>query len=207
MAYTLELGPAIALLRSAKYRSLSRNRQGILAALQASHFVSGEGCRHLIFLRRLLKKGLRKRRRKTSAGIPVITGGDETRALLVALTMLGRLYDKLESVVHDVEAIGERRMALMVVSYKSEGVLFVLLASSAAAIKICCPKRNQTSKVVNQFGSSVTKTTNPQSSNQKSFPAVVRASHENPADPCIHVPGFLVHVVACFGSGFRKQSI
>jgi len=67
-----------------------------------------------------------------SAGIPIITGGDETRALLVALTMLRRLYDELESVVHDVEAIGERRMALMVVvSYKSEGVLFVLLASSA----------------------------------------------------------------------------
>lgn len=46
-------GPAIARLRSAKYLSLSLKRQGILAALQASHFASGDGCRHLIFLRRL----------------------------------------------------------------------------------------------------------------------------------------------------------
>jgi hypothetical protein len=55
--------------------------------------------------------------------------------------MLGRLYDELESVVHDVEAIGERRMALMVVvSYKSEGVLFVLLAGSAVRSRSAVPK-------------------------------------------------------------------
>jgi hypothetical protein len=51
-----ELGPAIARLRSAKYRSRSRNLHGILAALQASHCVSGDDCRHLIFLRRLGNK-------------------------------------------------------------------------------------------------------------------------------------------------------
>lgn len=49
-------GPAIARLRSAKYLSLSLKRQGILAALQASHFASGDGWRHLIFLRRLLRE-------------------------------------------------------------------------------------------------------------------------------------------------------
>lgn len=48
-----ELGPAMARLRSAKYRSRSRNLHGIFAALQASHCVSGDDCRHLIFLRRL----------------------------------------------------------------------------------------------------------------------------------------------------------
>ena len=48
-----ELGPAIARLRSAKYRSRSRNLHGIFALLQASHCVSGDDCKHLIFLRRL----------------------------------------------------------------------------------------------------------------------------------------------------------
>lgn len=51
-----ELGPAMARLRSAKYRSRSRNLHAILAALQASHDVSGDDCRHLIFFRRLRKK-------------------------------------------------------------------------------------------------------------------------------------------------------
>jgi hypothetical protein len=37
------LEPEMARLRSSKYRSLSRNRQGIFAPLHASHFDSGVG--------------------------------------------------------------------------------------------------------------------------------------------------------------------
>jgi len=33
--------------------------------------------------------------------IPVIAGGDETGAFLMALAVLGRFYDKLEGVIHD----------------------------------------------------------------------------------------------------------
>ena len=34
-------------------------------------------------------------------GIPVITGGDETGSFFMALTVLRRLDDELEGVVHD----------------------------------------------------------------------------------------------------------
>lgn len=58
-----ELGPAMARLRSAKYRSRSRNLHGIFAALHASHCVSGDDCRHLIFLRRQLSQEVTRRGR------------------------------------------------------------------------------------------------------------------------------------------------
>ena len=49
----LELEPVMERLLSSKYRSLSRKRQAIFESLHASHFASGEDCRHFIFLTRL----------------------------------------------------------------------------------------------------------------------------------------------------------
>jgi len=49
-------------------------------------------------------------------GIPVIARGDEARTLFVSLTVLGRLYDKLERVLHvgRVRAVGvDKRRELL----------------------------------------------------------------------------------------------
>jgi hypothetical protein len=88
----------MARLRSAKYRSRSRNLHGILAALQASHCVSGDACRHLIFLRRLRNKVACKCNAldENEWTVPVIARSHKTWAFPVTLTFLRRLDDELE---------------------------------------------------------------------------------------------------------------
>lgn len=90
----------MARLRSAKYRSRSRNLHGILAALQASHDASGDDCRHLIFFRRLRKKAGCEWRvlDEDERIVPVIARSHKTWTFPVTLAFMGRLDDELKRI-------------------------------------------------------------------------------------------------------------
>lgn len=53
-----------------------------------------------------------RRKQGTSGDRPVVAGGDEAGAFLVAGVVLGRLYDKLKSIFHREEHRNRKRRRL-----------------------------------------------------------------------------------------------